>query len=296
MIYLKQKEVDILIYLAKYKFLCSSQFTKLGVYKNKGDVTNLLKSMAEQKKPLIGVIKFPTDPTIGKLEYLYYLTKSGEKLLLEDLDYPQGKIKKVKSKPISTKDYFHRKSTINFHIALNHWLQSNNGEIRFLNYYFDKLGAIRSKNYRSIIELNRFYLEDGKSFIPDISTKFRVNNESYIFLFEQHNGKDTKRLVEQLNVHLLAISQDVVSKRFNFYKSNRVAVVCEEPSVKDAVIDILQKSDIFKNFYNHFIFKTSDELRQEFFNNWTLINREIVSFIQKSNSNFSNSKIFEQLK
>jgi hypothetical protein len=51
-----------------------------------------------------------------------------------------------------------------------------------------------------------------------------------------------------------------------------------------------------KNFYNHFIFKTSDELRQEFFNNWTLINREIVSFIQKSNSNFSNSKIFEQLK
>ena len=218
MIYLKQKEVDILISLAKYKFLCSSQFTKLGVYKNKGDVTNLLKSMVEQKKPLIGVIKFPTDPTIGKLEYLYYLTKSGEKSLLEDLDYPQGKIKKVKSKPISTKDYFHRKSTINFHIALNQWLQSNNGEIRFLNYYFDKLGTIRSKNYRSIIELNRFYLEDGKSFIPDISTKFRVNNERYIFLFEQHNGKDTKRLVEQLHIHLLAISQDVVSKKFNFNK------------------------------------------------------------------------------
>ena len=291
MMYLKQKDSDVLVFLAKYKFLCSSQFTQLGLYKNKGDVTNLLKSMTEHKKPLIGVIKFPTDPTIGKLEYLYYLTNFGEKVLLEDLDYPQGKIKKVKSKPIPTKDYFHRKSTINFHIALNQWLQANNGEIIFLNYYFDKLGTIRSKNYRSIIELNRFYLEDGKSFIPDISTKFRVNNESYIFLFEQHNGKDTKRLVEQLKVHLLAISQDVVSKRFNFYKSNRVAVVCEEPSVKDAVIDILQKSDIFKNFYNHFIFKTSDELRQEFFNNWTLINREIVSFIQKSNSNCLNSKI-----
>ena len=294
MMYLKQKDSDVLVFLAKYKFLCSSQFVQLGLYKNKGDVTNLLKSMSEQKKPLIGVIKFPTDPTIGKLEYFYYLTKSGEKVLLEDLDYPQGKIKKVKSKPISTKDYFHRKSTINFHIALIQWLQSNKGEIRFLNYYFDKLGTIKSKNDKSIIELNRFYLEDGKSFIPDISTKFRVNNESYIFLFEQHNGKDTKRLVEQLHIHLLAISQDVVSKKFNFNKSNRVAIVCEEKSVKEAVIDRLQKTDIFKNFYNYFIFKTNEELKKDFFNNWTLINGEIVSFIQKSNSDCSNSKIFEQ--
>lgn len=284
--YLKQKEIDILIFLAKYKFLCSSQFTRLGLYKNKGDVTNLLKSMAEQKKPLIGVIKFPTDPTVGKLEYLYYLTKFGEKVLLEDLDYPQEKIKAIaKSKPISTKDYFHRKSTIDFHIALNQWLQSNNGEIRFLNYYFDKLGTIRNKNNKSVIEINRFYLEGGKSFIPDISTKFKVNNESYIFLFEQHNGKDTKRLIEQLHIHLLAISQDVVSKKFKFNKSNRVAVICEEKCVKDAVIQRLQKTNDFKHFYNYFIFKTNDEIKEDFFNNWNLINGEQVSFIQKSNSN-----------
>jgi hypothetical protein len=286
MMYLKQKEIDILIFLAKYKFLCSSQFTRLGLYKNKGDVTNLLKSMAEQKKPLIGIIKFPTDPTIGKLEYLYYLTKFAEKVLLEDLDYPQEKIKAIaKSKPISTKDYVHRKSTIDFHIALNQWLQSNNGEIRFLNYYFDKLGTIRNKDNKSVIEINRFYLEGGKSFIPDISTKFKVNNESYIFLFEQHNGKDTKRLVEQLHIHLLAISQDVVSKKFKFNKSNRVAVICEEKCVKDAVIQRLQKTNDFKNFYNYFIFKTNEELKKDFFNNWNLINGEQVSFIQKSNSN-----------
>jgi len=65
MIYLKQKESDVLVFLAKYKFLCSSQFAKLGLYKNKGDVTNLLKPMTEQKKPLIGVIKFPTDQQLG---------------------------------------------------------------------------------------------------------------------------------------------------------------------------------------------------------------------------------------
>lgn len=291
MMYLKQKESDTLVSLAKYKFLCSSQFTRLGLYKNKGDVTNLLKPMTEQKKPLIGVIKFPTDPTIGKLEYIYYLTKFGEKVLLEDLDYPREKIKKVKSKPISTKDYFHRRATIDLHIGLNQWLQNNNGEIKFLNYYFDKVGTIKNKDNKSVIEINRFYLENGKSFIPDISTKFRVNNESYIFLFEQHNGKDSKRLIDQLHIHLLAISQDVVSKKFKFNKSNRVAIVCEEKSVKDAVIQRLQKTDVFNTFHNFFIFKTNDELKEDFFNNWTLINGEQVSFIQKSNSNLSNNEV-----
>lgn len=290
MMYLKQKESDILVSLAKYKFLCSSQLTKLGLYKNKGDVTNLLKLMAEQKKPLIGVIKFPTDPTIGKLEYIYYLTKFGEKAVLEDLDYPQEKIKKIKSKPISTKDYFHRKSTIDFHIGLNQWLQSNNGEIKFLNYYFDKMGTFRDKD-KTIREINRFYLNDNRSFIPDITVKFKVNNESYIFLFEQHNGKDVKRLADQLHVHLLAINEDVVSKKLKFDKYNRVAVVCEEKSVKDAVIQRLQETDIFNNFYNFFIFKTIDELKEDFFNNWTLINGEQVSFIQKSNSNLSNNEV-----
>lgn len=282
--YLKQKEEDALTFLAQYKLLCSSQLTELGLYKNKGDVTKLLKPMAERKKPLIGVIKFPTDPTIGKLEYIYYLTKFGEKVLLEDLDYPQEKIKVVKSKPISTKDYFHRLSTIDFHIGLNQWLQNSRGEIKFLNYYFDKMGSFRDKD-KKIREINKFYLKDGKSFIPDITVKFKVNNENFIFLFEQHNGKDTKRLLDQLHVHLLAIQEDVVSTKFKINKHNRVAVVCEEKSVKDSIIQRLQEINNFNNFYDFFIFKTNDELKEDFFNNWTLINGKQISFIQRINSN-----------
>ena len=278
--YIKQKEEDALTFLAQYKFLSPSQFAKLGLYKNKRDVTNLLKPMTGQKKPLIDVIKFPTDPTIGKLEYIYYLTKFGEKVLLEDLDYPQERIKKVKSKPISTKDYFHRKSTVNFHIGLNQWLQNSRGEIKFLNYYFDKMGSFRDKD-KKIREINKFYLKDGKSFIPDITVKFKVNNENFIFLFEQHNGKDTKRLLDQLHVHLLAIQEDVVSTKFKINKHNRVVVVCEEKSVKDSIIQRLQEINNFNNFYEFFIFKTNDELKKDFFNNWTLINGEQVSFIQK---------------
>ena len=85
--------------------------------------------------------------------------------------------------------------------------------------------------------------------------------------------------------------KNISLKKFNFYKPNRVVIVCEEKSVKDSVIQILQKTDVFDTFHNFFIFKTNDELKEDFFNNWTLINREQVSFIQKSNSDLTNNEV-----
>ena len=96
-------------------------------------------------------------------------------------------------------------------------------------------------------------------------------------------------MVDQLHVHLLAIQEDVVSTKFKINKHNRVVVVCEEKSVKDSIIQRLQEINNFNNFYEFFIFKTNDELKKDFFNNWTLINGEQVSFIQKINSNLLNS-------
>lgn len=279
--YLKEKEIEAMKLLAKYKFLTSSQFVKLDLYKNRGDVSNCLKAIIDKKKPLYGMIKFPTDPKKGKLEYIYYLTKYGQKALIEDLEYAPNKIKSiVKSIPTSTKDYFHRKYTIDFHISLSQYLDNISGEIVFLNYYFDKGGSNRSKSDKPK-GVNRLCLENGKSFIPDIITKFKANKHEYLFLFEQHNGNDTKRLIEQLYIHLLSISEGTASKMYNFPRINRVAVVCEFESVKNAVIERLQKTDDFKEFYNFFIFKTNDEVKQDFFNNWTLIDNQKVSFIQK---------------
>ncbi len=280
--YLKDKEIEVIELLAKFKFLTSSQFVKLEVYKNRGDVTNFLKEIIKQKRPIVDKIVFSTDPQKGKLEYIYYLTKYGEKVLVEDLDYSIDMIKKIpKSKPISTKDYFHRKSTIDFYIYLSQWLNNVQGEILFLNYYFDKVGSTKGKENNYTQGLNRLFLDNGKSFIPDIITKFKVNNEEYLFLFEQHNGTDVKRLIVQLYIHRQAILERIASKKYDFNKSNRVVVICEFGKVKNNVIKKLQKIDDFKEFYNFFIFKTNEELKEDFFNNWMLINNQQVNFIQK---------------
>lgn len=277
---LTENQVTAIELLAKFKYLTSSQFVEMGIYKKRDYLTKALRPLLVMKKPLI--VKHDFNPINGKLESFYYLTKYGKEFLIDELEYSESKIKAPKGlSPIKLKDYQHRKFTIDFHIYFNRWLKANNGDINFLNYYFDKYGNNRIGDKKQFVSaLNRIQIDTNNSFIPDINTIFSINNKEHLYLFEQHNGKDTKRLFEQLYIHILAISKGVVSKRYNFKKPHRVIVICELKSVKDAIIQRLQKTDGIEYYINFFIFKTNTELKEDFYNNWTMINGEKTTFIQ----------------
>jgi len=276
--YLKENQIVAIKLLAKYKYLTSSQFVKMGLYKKRGYLTNSLKSMIDQKKPLIA--KHDFNPLNGKLESMYFLTKYGKKFLMEELDFNEDKIKAPKSlAPVYLKDYFHRKYTVNFYIQFNMWLDSTKGKLIFLNYYFDKSGNNRiSKASKHVTALNKIIIDQGNSLIPDINAKFSLNDKENLLLFEQHNGKDTNRLYEQLEVHISAIFKKAVSKKYNFKKVYKVVVVCEYESVKISVIQRLKKVNGIEHYNNFFIFKTNSELEKDFYTNWTLISGEQVNF------------------
>lgn len=112
------------------------------------------------------------------------------------------------------------------------------------------------------------------------NTMFSLNGQKHLYLFEQHNGNDVKRLFEQLCVHVLAISRETLYKKYDLKKSHKVVVVCELESVKIAVIQRLQKEANINHYNNFFLFKTNIELEEDFYNNWTLINGETVNFLQ----------------
>ena len=284
MFHLTENQITSIEWLAVFKYLTSSQFVKMGLYKKRGYLTNALLVLIGMKNPLIA--KHDFNPINGKLESMYYITKYGKKFLMDELDYTEFQIKAPRGlSPIYLKDYFHRKFTINFHIYLNTWLETNDGKMSFFNYYFDKSGNNRSNEKSNrVTALNKVILDKTNSFIPDVNTMFSVDNKEYLYLFEQHNGKDTKRLFEQLYVHIIAISKGVVSKKYNSKKSHRVVVVCEYESVKNSVIQRLQKIDGIGHYNNFFIFKTNAELEEDFYHNWTLINGEQTSFLSKSSS------------
>lgn len=276
---LTENQLKAIELLATYKYLTSSHFVKMGIFKKRSYLTNSLKILIDSKNPLI--LKHDFNPINGKLESFYYLTKYGKRLLVNEFSHDETKIKMpLGLANVYLHDYFHRKYTIDFHIAFRLWLESRNGEINFLNYYFDKAGNNRSGDRNEYVTaLNKIQLDERTSFIPDINAKFTINDKEHLFLFEQHNGKDAKRLFEQLYIHILAISKSVIFEKYNYKKPYKVVVVCEEESVKTSVIKRLQEENGIKNYDSFFLFKTNDEL-DNFYNNWTLISGIKVNFFE----------------
>jgi hypothetical protein len=275
---LTENQLKAIALLAIYKYLTSSHFVKMGVFKKRSYLTNSLKILIDSKNPLIS--KYDFNPINGKVESLYFLTKNGKKLLVNEFSHEEIKIKMPTGLAmVYLHDYYHRKYTIDFHIAFRLWLESKNGQVNFLNYYFDKSGNNRIKDkYSHVIPSNKIQLDERTSFIPDINAKFTIDDKEHLFLFEQHNGKDVKRLFDQLYIHIIAISKSVIFEKYNYSKPYKVVVVCEEESVKTSVIKRLQKEKGIEHYNNFFIFKTNNELLEDFYSNWTLIDEKKVNF------------------
>jgi hypothetical protein len=276
---LTENQLKAIELLATYKYLTSSQFVKMGVFKKRSYLTNSLKILIDSKNSFI--LKHDFNPVNGKVESLYFLTRNGKKLLVNQFSYDETKIKMPSGMAtVYLHDYYHRKYTIDFHIAFRLWLESRNGVIEFLNYYFDKAGNNRCGNDH-VTPLNRIQLDERTSIIPDINAKFIIEDKVHLFLFEQHNGNDTKRLFEQLYMHILAISTKAVSSKYNYKKPYKIVVVCEKSSVKDSVIQRLKKESGIEYYDSFFLFKTNDELEENFYRNWTLISGEKVDFLNE---------------
>jgi len=277
-----EKQITALQLLSIFKFLTSSLFVLLGLYKHRGDVTNALKPLLDGKRPMINKKDFQPDPVYGKVESVYYLTQYGKKYLEANLNYSSDKIKYVhKEIDLFQNDYNHRIQTVSFNIRMAQWLDSKDGAILFCNYYFDKAGNNHIKDKKKhLYALNRLELHNGSSFIPDIISLFTISTKEHLILFEQHNGNSVMRLAEQLESHRQSIIEGVFEKKFEMKKSPRIVVVCESESVKNNTIQRLRENPKFDNFHNFFIFKSKSELEDNFNENWSLIDGQKVSFMQ----------------
>jgi hypothetical protein len=268
--------------LAIFKYLTSSQLVKLGVYKNRGDLTNALKKEVDQtSKPLIQKLDFGSIPGRGRLEDVYCLTKHGKDLLVNDLGYSTNQVKLPSRNSVHFKnDYDHRKATVDIHIGLYQWLEVNKGNKLYLDYYFDKRGNNRSSDPSKHVKSEiRIALKSGVSFEPDIATMFEIEGREYMVLFEQ-NFASTKKIYDQLINHAYAIAEGTVMLQYGLERSHRVVVLFGSESIKSATIKRLQANELFSHMNNFFLFKTNEEMRADFFHNWTLIDGSKIDLTQ----------------
>ena len=110
---------------------------------------------------------------------------------------------------------------------------------------------------------------------------FEINDKKYFIVFEQHNGKDTQRLYNQLLNHILALSEKALYPKYDFKKSHKVIIVCEEEIVKLSVIKRLNKLDGITSYISSLFFKTNTELQEDFYHNWMLLDGRKVDFLNK---------------
>ncbi|MEY8214278.1 MAG: replication-relaxation family protein [Colwellia sp.] len=271
-----ERQLQILEHLAEFKFLTTTQLTGLLGVKTITSINVLLKKLSDGKGALTRSKDFGFYPGFGRLPRIHFLSTKGAGFLAENLELEREKIKVPKeNKLMFQRDYFHRVASVDFNIGLSKYCKLKGFNKVFFDYYFDMNGSQRNgdgkaKNALPVGELQ---------IIPDGVGKVSTQKGDTVFLFEQHNGKDTKRAVQQIFNHMQAIAEMSANKKYNHQKSVRVLYIFESGSCKKAVVRELYKRQDITSFKDYFLFKTQEQLQENFNENWLLFNGEYVSFI-----------------
>ncbi len=276
---LNETQVNVLLALARFRFLSTSQLHRL-VKKEIAWLRKQVSALVNREKPFVERITFGFHPKEGKLENVYFLTKYGKAALLDLLKIDESQVKMpVGNSSLFYKDYKHRKNTIDFHIALYEWTQGSEYTLDFFDTYFDKVGNNRKdKNLRAKTKIDLleadYLIADGVFTISNASNQF-------LYLFEMHDGKDSARVIQQLKKHAQAIALGTPSKHYNMgNKSHRVLSVFEFISTKNAVLERIKAENYFVKMPNHFLFKSIETLENPTFSeHWENIKGKSVDFV-----------------
>lgn len=274
MLRISQGEERILRALARFQYLTSSQFVRLGAAKSKASIYPMLRRLCDTQKPSIAHIHYNGSPTTGRLESVYFLTAQGVKVL-EGLGLENRSIKRPLRRDVSfSSDYHHRVWTVDFFIEALRFCEAQSYELGEFYYYFQqRSGSNRNnKGGRSLSDTRLdIEMKGYGSIIPDGVLLIRREPERPIFgLFEQHNGKDTGKLLRQLEGHRLAISEGLPSMKYNVrhegkFVGNRVFVSFQREGCMQATMHRLAKDPSFQPFLGHFAFTLSSTLKEQGF-------------------------------
>lgn len=263
-------QTNILLALAQFKFLVSSQMVTLGIMSHSKNINKQIKRMRERNRPPIKSIEFAPHPKYGKLPYVHCLTNAGKRLLMSELDIPENEIRlPIGHSSLVSTDYFHRKYTLDFHVAAASWAkQQPEMELLFFDRYFDKLGNNRTaKNLRAKTKID---LKDQGYLIADgVFQLLLPNGEGELYCFEMYDGSDTLRTLKQLKKHIEAIEIGSVSDKYQLNYAHRVLCLFELEGHQKAVIKRAQQDAAFAHMKPYFLSKHLGQLTTtDFASDW----------------------------
>ena len=271
MLHITPIQENVLYKLAEYKFLTISQFAEI-----LGSSPNWTRTQINKliEIGVLGSTSYGVIPQKGLLEKVYYLTAKGTKILCDDLGIEKEKIRYPIGEVTFRHDYFHRFWTVNVHIALNKFIEANNGQSFTLLTYYDKIGSQRKEGMTVATRLDFEDEQKNKVHInPDMLAGYYLNNKPYLFAIEIYNGKDTQRVIEQVKKVFIAIYEGSTAQKFPVKKSSRLLLVFEHEAILKATLQRVKPilSD-FEDPDSVIFANTSESMKKDFGANWIDLN------------------------
>lgn len=260
------QQEKILRSLATYKFLTVSQLNRLGVgYKKR--IYDSLKKLNE--KGLIKHADYKSLLRYGKqLERIHFLTPKAANLLVEntpnlhfdDIRYPKS------STTLFTHDYFHRVSSISTQIAIGEWLHANNFELIKYDTYFDVIGSRKRGKVDPMQTITRIEFGNGYFLDPDGIVIFNKSGKTKMFLIEIYNGKDTKRVIEQLRKHVYVIKHGLAASKYNLNVAAKLVATFDDPGNLKSVLERVTQDPYFQfdGIENYFLLGLASQVNEDF--------------------------------
>lgn len=270
------QQTAILSSIAKYKYLTVNHFKALKIGSSDRLIRDNLKILRDRK--LTEKMSFGTIPIKGRFQDLHFLTERGAKMLIESLDLEPEEVKHPsRASTFFKNDYLHRVSTIDLMISFNQWAEKNGYIVDLFDTYFDKVGSQRATE-TGVQSKTRFDLPNGKNISPDAVIKYEAKGKNYLFCLEVYNGKDTKRVIEQIRKLTYATFEGIPSKKYNHNKTNRNLILFEFEDYKNYAIDRIKKDPYlsqFEGLEKVLFFSSIEAQKLDFGANWTDLNGKI---------------------
>jgi len=248
--------------LLHYKFLTLVQLSKL----LKLEISsNFIDDM--QEKQLIKALKNRNFSQEQDLIYFALPNKHFDidsELYFQDIDLRQVSI--------SQEDYFHIYHTVNYHILFNTYSKFKHIKVNYFSAYFD---AFKNKTKKNELEgTGKFTLDSGDSLIPNATMNFSLKSgEEYIYVLDLFSYNDVENIVKRIRQY----NQVFVE---NIYKLDRVIFIFKNEITKEEGIEQILESNVLNEYKNNFIFKTVDNLENDFSMQWmSFDSKEKIDFL-----------------
>lgn len=263
-----EHRINALIALARFEYLTTDQFLRLGVSSSESNLSNRVLRPLKAVSPKL--IEHYNQGQERGAWGLYYLTRHGAEFAAAEMERPLKSVRWPKSKLKNDKpfrDFEHRRGTIWCIIELYLYCQKHRLTLDFVRTYYQGTGAQRGKIKFTSDTLGR--LRDGTDIEPDLLFRFTTkDDESRLFALEFHRGNDLGRITEQLALNAQAIEDEVFSDRFDHPNYNFVLSVYEDERTLKNALKRLRTMPDFEPFAPGFAFCSLDILKDDFAKAW----------------------------